>query len=45
MEFGDAAKILSTFGPCGLIVLVLVYLVLRGEIEFRYPRNNNRRNR
>lgn len=31
-------KILSTFGPWGLILIVGVYILLKGQIAFRYPR-------
>lgn len=30
-------KILNTFGPWGLILIVLIYVVLKGQIEFHYP--------
>jgi hypothetical protein len=38
LEFSDIYKILSTFGPWGLILIVVIYILLKGQIEFHYPR-------
>ena len=31
-------KIWSVYGPLGLILLVLIYILLKGQIMLRYPR-------
>lgn len=36
-------KILTNYGPLGLILIVAVYILLRGQITFRYPRSNGKR--
>lgn len=37
-DLGEISKIMSTFGPWGLILIVLIYVVLKGQITFHYPR-------
>ena len=32
-------KILIDYGPGGLVLVVVVYMLLKGQIEFRYPRS------
>ena len=38
-------KILSDFGPWGLILIVLIYVILKGQIEFHYPRPEDKSER
>jgi hypothetical protein len=35
-------KILSNHGPWGLVLLVLIYILLKGQLTFRYPRSNDK---
>lgn len=35
-------KILSNYGPWGLILIVLIYILLKGQLTFRYPRSNGK---
>jgi hypothetical protein len=44
-EFAHLFKILNTYGPWGLLLIVVVYIILKGEINFRYPRNANRKSK
>lgn len=32
-------KVLGDYGPLGLILVVLIYVLLKGQITFRYPRS------
>jgi hypothetical protein len=45
-EAGEIIKILSTYGPSGLILSVLIYILVKGEFIFIYPRpkKNSKRN-
>ena len=36
-------KILSDYGALGLLLIVLVYILLKGQITFSYPRPEKRR--
>ena len=38
LDLGGMYKILSTFGPWGLVLIVFIYIVLKGQITFHYPR-------
>jgi hypothetical protein len=31
-------KILSDYGPWGLVLIVLIYILIKGQFTFRYPR-------
>jgi hypothetical protein len=31
-------KVLNQYGPWGLILVVIIYILIKGEIAFRYPR-------
>ena len=44
-DLSEIYKILSTFGPWGLILIVLIYILLKGQISFRYPRPENKSKR
>jgi hypothetical protein len=33
----ELVKILGSYGPLGVLLIVLVYLLLKGEIKFIYP--------
>lgn len=35
-------KILSNYGPWGLVLVVLIYILLKGQITFKYPRSNDK---
>jgi hypothetical protein len=35
-------KVLGEYGAAGLILVVLVYILLRGQLSFRYPRSNDK---
>lgn len=35
-------NILSNYGPWGLILIVLIYILLKGQLTFRYPRSNGK---
>jgi hypothetical protein len=35
-------KILNDYGPWGLILIVMIYILLKGQFTFRYPRSNNK---
>jgi len=41
LDLGGLYKIMSTFGPWGLVLMVLIYIVLKGQIAFHYPRPEN----
>ena len=41
-DFADLVKILSTYGPWGLLLMVFIYIIVKGEISFRYPRAKSR---
>jgi hypothetical protein len=41
-DLNEIYKILSTFGPWGLILIVLIYIILKGQISFHYPRRGNK---
>jgi hypothetical protein len=45
LDLGEIYKIMSTFGPWGVILVVLIYLLLRGQISFHYPRPENKSKR
>jgi hypothetical protein len=32
----------SSYGPPAVIAAVLLYIVLRGEVQFRYPRSGRK---
>jgi len=32
-------SILKEYGPWGLLLVVLVFMVLKGQLTFRYPRS------
>jgi hypothetical protein len=34
--------VLREYGPWGLILVVVVYLLLKGQITFRYPRTERK---
>ena len=34
------ARVLEQYGPWALLLIVLVYILLRGQISFRYPRDD-----
>ena len=36
---------LKTYGPWGLLFIVVIYVILRGEFVFRYPRTREQRAR
>ena len=36
-DFADLFKILSTYDPWGLLLIVFIYIIVKGEISFRYP--------
>lgn len=38
LDLSEIYKILSGVGPWGLILIVLVYILLKGQVVFRYPR-------
>lgn len=42
LDLGGIYKIMSTFGPWGVILVVLIYVVLKGQISFIYPRPRNK---
>jgi len=33
---------LKTYGPWGLVLAVLIYILLKGQFTFRYPRHEKR---
>jgi hypothetical protein len=35
-------QILVRYGPWGLILVVVIYIILKGEFVFRYPRPGKR---
>jgi len=35
-------NILKDYGAWGLVLVVLIYLILRGQIVFRYPRSKHK---
>ena len=35
-------KILGDYGAAGLILVVLLYILIRGQISFTYPRPNDK---
>lgn len=35
-------KILINYGPLGLILIVVVYILIRGQLTFKYPRSNGK---
>jgi hypothetical protein len=35
-------RVLSEYGVAGLILLVLIYMAINGQIIFRYPRSKTR---
>lgn len=35
-------KILSNCGPWGLVLLVIIYILLKSQLTFRYPRTNDK---
>jgi hypothetical protein len=35
-------KILGDYGPWGLVLIVLIYILIKGQFTFRYPRSNNK---
>lgn len=35
-------KILITYGPWGLLLLCVLYMVLSGEFVFKYPRSRKK---
>jgi hypothetical protein len=35
-------KVLGEYGALGLIVVVPVYILLKGQLSFRYPRSNDK---
>jgi hypothetical protein len=41
IEFADLFKILSTYGAGGFLLIVLIYIIIKGEISFRYPRSSH----
>jgi hypothetical protein len=45
LNLSQIYKILSTFGPWGLILVVLIYIVLKGQFSFHYPRPENKSKR
>jgi hypothetical protein len=45
LDLNKIYEILSTFGPWGLILIVLIYIVVKGQIAFRYPRREDRAKR
>jgi hypothetical protein len=44
-DLSEIYKILSTFGPWGLILIVVIYILLKGQIAFRYPRTEKKTKR
>lgn len=34
----ELLEIMSTYGPLGAILVVLLYILLKGEFKFHYPR-------
>jgi hypothetical protein len=42
LDLGEIYKILSTFGPWGLILIVLIYILVKGQIAFTYPRRGKK---
>lgn len=43
LEVGELLRVLSRYGPWGLILIVAVYILLRGQIAFRYPRPSEKK--
>jgi hypothetical protein len=37
------AQIFKQYGPWALLFIVLIYILLKGQFSFRYPRSNGRR--
>ena len=35
-------QIISTYGPLGATLVVLLYVLLRGEFDFHYPRGKKK---
>lgn len=42
LDIGELYKILSTYGPSAVLLMVLIYLLLNGQIDFHYPRPEKR---
>jgi hypothetical protein len=38
MDMGFITEILKNYGVAGVLLLLFVFLLLKGEISFRYPR-------
>lgn len=36
------AQIFKQYGPWALLFIVLIYILLKGQITFRYPRSSRR---
>lgn len=45
LDLSEIYKIMSTFGPWGLILVVFIFVVLKGQFTFRYPRPENKSKR
>lgn len=45
LDLNKVYEVLDTFGPWGLILIVLIYIVLKGQIAFRYPRPEDKAKR
>jgi predicted PurR-regulated permease PerM len=41
-ELTQLWKILSGYGPLGVVLGVLIYIVLKGQLRFEYPRERNK---
>jgi len=42
MNIAALSQVLKTYGALGLLFLVGVYIILKGELTFRYPRRGRR---
>ena len=45
LDLNKIYESLNTLGPWGLILIVLIYIVLKGQIAFRYPRPEDKAKR
>ncbi len=39
MSIADVALILKQYGPLVLLLVVFIFILVRGQISFRYPRH------
>jgi len=43
MDLNTLTEILRNYGATGVLLLLFVYIVLRGRISFEYPRSRNKK--